>query len=165
MPEFTSITPYIKQISFYFQQEKYGEACRLSQECARKFPHNMVSHYLLAKSCFWRSDFRGSEEAALKAFNLSLGEDEMVVTGILLACSYYHQQKYEKGMHLLSILRTKLHANENIEKLKFIFALAMHDEDAAVRHLDEIYAINREVASRLMFKFLGGANLVPASSV
>jgi hypothetical protein len=41
----------------------------------------------------------------------------------------------------------------------------MHDEDAAVRHLDEIYAINREVASRLMFKFLGGANLVPASSV
>ena len=161
MPEFTSITPYVKQISFYFQQENYEAACKLAHECAAKFPNNMVSHYLLAKSCFWRSDFQGSEKAALKAFNLSLGEDEMAVTGVLLACSYYHMREYEKGMHLLNLLKTKLHANDNIAKLKFVFALARHDEAAAVKHLDELYAMNKKEASRLMFKFLGGASLSP----
>jgi tetratricopeptide (TPR) repeat protein len=163
MPEFTSITPYIKQISFYFQQEKYDEACRLSQECARKFPNNMVAHYLLAKSCFWRSDFKSSGAEALKAFNLSLGEDELAVTGVLLACSYYYLHEYEKGMEILRLLKTKLPANENVGKLKFIFALSLHDEAAAVRHLEEFYALNEKAASRMMFKFLGGANLAPSA--
>ena len=149
-----SSVPYIKQIAIYLQQEEHIKAYELSREFAEEFPDEMAPHFLIAKSAFWLNDFRTAQEEGLKAFNLSKGEDELAVTGILLACSYYQLKEYNKGMELLALLKTKLSAQENLMKLKFIFALALHDEPAAMRHLEEIYSINRKEASKMILKFL-----------
>jgi len=55
-------------------------------------------------------------------------------------------------MDLLRVLKSKLQTRENIMKLKFIFALALNDEPAAMRHLDMLYEINKKEASNLMLK-------------
>jgi hypothetical protein len=114
----------------------------------------MISHFLCAKSAFWIDSFDTAREEALKAFNMCKGEDDLAVAGILLSCIYYSQNEYEKGILLLNLLRTKLPQNEEIQKLKFIFALALRDEPAAMRHLEDLYAINKKSASDFIVKFM-----------
>jgi tetratricopeptide (TPR) repeat protein len=155
MPEFSSKPPYIKQISIYFRNKDYKKAFLLSREFADAFPEDMSSHFLLAKSAFWLDDFHTAEEESTKAFNLSKGADELAVTGILRACTYYRLKKFKEGIELLNLLKTKLPQREEIAKLKFIFALALHDEQAALRHLESLYEINENAASELTMKLLG----------
>ena len=154
MAEFSDKPPYIKQIALYFQQEDYQKARELSKEFAEKYPESMASHFLLAKASFWINDFEVAKTESQKAFNLAQGHDELAVAGILLACSYYRLKEYEKGMDLLALLKSKLPVQENIMKLKFIFALALHDEPAAMRHLDMLYDVNKKEASSIMLKLL-----------
>lgn len=154
MPTFTSKPPYIKQISIHFNNGDYKSAFSLSQEFASAFPDDMISHFLYAKAAFWLDSLETAREEALKAFNLSKGEDDLAVAGILLSCVYYNRKEFEKGNVLLNLLRTKLPQNEEIQKLKFIFALALHDEGAAMRHLETLYAINKKTASDFIVRFL-----------
>lgn len=154
MAEFSGTPPYIKQIALYFQQEDYQKAYELSKEFAEKYPESMASHFLLAKAAFWINDFERARDEASDAFYLASGQEELAVSGILLACSYYRLKEYEKGMELLSLLKTKLQTQENIMKLKFVFALALQDEPAAMKHLDMLYGINKKEASSLMLKLL-----------
>ena len=154
MAEFTDKPPYLKQIAIYFQQGEYQKAYQLSEEFVEKHPDSMASHFLLAKAAFWVNDFEKARDEAKKAFNLSNGEGEIAVSGILLACSHYRLKDYEKGIEILRLLKSKAGTGENIMKLKFVFALALHDEPAAMRHLDELYEINKKEASSIMFKLL-----------
>lgn len=154
MPTFNSQSPYIKQISIYFNNSDYKSAFSLSQEFASLFPDEMISHFLYAKSAFWLDSLETAKEEALKAFNLCKGEDDLAVAGILLSCIYYGQREYEKGILLLNLLRTKLPQREEIQKLKFVFALALHDESAAMRHLETLYEINKKAASDFIVKFI-----------
>jgi len=152
MPEFSDKPPYIKQIALYFQQGDYQKAYSLSEGFVQKYPEDMLSHFLLAKAAFWINDFETAKKEGLLAFNLAEGHDELAVTGILLSCTYYRLKDYQKGMDLLRVLKSKLQTRENIMKLKFIFALALQDEPAAMRHLDVLYEINKNEASSLMLK-------------
>lgn len=145
---------YIKQIAIYLQQEEYAKAKAHAKKFTEKYPESMPAHFLLAKSSFWLNDFKTAREEAQKAFNLSKGQDELAITGILLACSYYQLKEYEKGLGLLALLKTKLSAQENVMKLRFVFALALHDEPAAMRHLEELHSMNRREATALISKFL-----------
>ncbi len=154
MPTFSSQPPYIKQISLYFNNSDYKSAFSLSQEFASEFPNEMISHFLYAKSAFWLDSFDTAKEEALKAFNMCKGEDDLAVAGILLSCIYYNQKEFEKGILLLNLLRTKLPQREEIQKLKFVFALALHDESAAMRHLEALYEIDRKAASDFIVKFM-----------
>ncbi|MCP4646127.1 MAG: hypothetical protein GY852_00115, partial [bacterium] len=119
-----------------------------------KHPDSMAAHFLLAKSAFWVNDFEKAKEESKKAFNLSSGEDEIAVSGILLACSHYRLKDYEKGIEILRLLKSKAGTGESIMKLKFVFALALHNEPAAMRHLDELYDVNKKEASKIMLKLL-----------
>jgi tetratricopeptide (TPR) repeat protein len=154
MAEFSDKPPYIKQIALYFQQGEYQKAYKLSKEFAEKHPESMPAHFLLAKAAFWINDFETAKDEAKKAFRLSEGEEALAVSGILLACSYYRLKDYEGGMKILKLLKSKTGAGENIMKLKFIFALALQDEPAAMRHLDELYDVNKKEASRIMLRLL-----------
>ena len=154
MAEFTDKPPYIKQIAIYFQQGEYKKAYQLSKEFVEKYPDYMASHFLLAKAAFWINDFETAKEESKKAFSLSEGEEEVAVSGILLACSHYRLKDYEKGMEILRLLKSKAGTGESIKKLKFVFALALHNEPAAMRHLDELYEINKKEASSIMLKLL-----------
>ncbi|MBD3398101.1 hypothetical protein GF412_02795 [Candidatus Micrarchaeota archaeon] len=146
--------PYIKQISIYLQQEEYTKALGLAEEFAEKFPDSMAAHFLAAKSAFWLNDFKTAKKEAQTAFNLSEGEEELAVSGILLACSHYQLKEYKKGLEILALLKSRMDGKEEIMKLKFVFALALNDEPAARRHLEDLYSINRKEASAIMLKFL-----------
>jgi tetratricopeptide (TPR) repeat protein len=154
MAEFTDKPPYVKQIAIYFQQGEYQKAYELSEEFVEKHPDSMASHFLLAKSAFWINEFEQARDESKKAFNLSNGEDEIAVSGILLACSHYRLKDYEKGIEILRLLKSKAGTGESIMKLKFVFALALHDEPAAMRHLDQLYDVNKKEASRIMLKLI-----------
>jgi hypothetical protein len=154
MPEFSSKPPYLKQISIYFEKGRLKDAYALSRDFTEAFPDYMLSHFFLAKAAFWLNDFSTAESEAFIAFNLSRGQDELAVAGILRACTYYQLKKYKEGMKLLGLLKTRLPQREEIEKLKFIFALALHDGRAALRHLGLLYEINEAAASSLIAKIL-----------
>jgi hypothetical protein len=154
MPTFSTQPPYIKQISLYFNGSDHKSAFTLSQEFASAFPNEMISHFLYAKAAFWLDSLDTAREEALIAFNMCKGEDDLAVAGILLSCIYYNRKEYEKGILLLNLLRTRLPQNEEIQKLKFIFALALRDEPAAMRHLESLYEINRKAASDFIVKFI-----------
>lgn len=155
MPEFNSKKPYLKQLSLYFKNGSHKEAYSLSEAFVKKFPKEMISHFFLARSAFWLNDYVTARDEALKAFNLSNGEDEMAVAGILLACAYYQIRDYSHGIEVLNLLRTDLPQREDIPKLKFVFALALNDESAAMKHLETLYEINKNAASELIMKILG----------
>jgi len=154
MSEFSSEAPYIKQISIYFKANSYQDALNLSKEFRDNFPDKMFPHFLVAKSAFWLNEFGVAKEEAQIAFNLSKGQEELAVTGILLAAAYYRLKEYESGMRLLNLLKTQLPEKQEIAKLKFIFALALQDEAAALRHLETLYQINEEAANGLVVKIL-----------
>ena len=154
MPEFDSKKPYLKQLLLYFKNGSHKEAYSLSEEFVRKFPKEMASHFFLARSAFWLNDYVTARDESLKAFNLSNGEDEMAVAGILLACSYYRLRDYPHGIEVLNLLRTDMPQREDLPKLKFVFALALNDEVAAMKHLETLYEINENAASNLIVKVL-----------
>ena len=114
----------------------------------------MISHLLLAKSAFWLNDFQTAKEEALIAFNSSRGQAEMSVSGILLACTYYRIREFQKGLDLVKLLNTEMPGKENLAKLKFVFALSLHDEDAALRYLNTLYEIDRNAADEFLSRFL-----------
>lgn len=154
MPQFSDKPPYLKQISLYFQSGDYQKAYELAEEFAKEYPEEMTSHFLLAKAAFWQNDYTVAKEEAQVAFNLAQGQEELTITGILLACSLYRLKEYSRGLELLKVLKSKIPSQENLAKLKFIFALALHDEPAAMRHLDELYEMNKNEASALMLKLV-----------
>lgn len=154
MQAFTSKGPYIKQISIYFSLGSHREAYSLSKEFASQFPKDMISHFLFAKSAFWLNDLKTAREEAFKAFNLSKGNDELAVAGILLACVYYQLREYRKGMDVLNLINAEIPQKEELSKLRFVFALALHDEAAAMKHLESLYEINKKAASNLIVSVL-----------
>ena len=154
MAGFSDSLPYIKQIALYFQQGDYQKAYALSREFAEKHPELMEPHFLLAKSAFWLNNFQTARDEAKQAFKLSEGEEQIAVSGILLACAYYRLKEYQEGMKILRVLKSRAGTGENLMKLKFIFALALQDEPAAMRHLDQLYEINKKEASRIMLNLL-----------
>lgn len=154
MPEFDSKEPYVKQLILYFQNGSYQKAFSLSKDFVRRFPKDSTPHFFLARSAFWLNDFPTAKDESLKAFNLSDGEDEMAVAGILLACSYFQLKEYQQGKEVLALLRTELPQKEDLQKLRFIFSLALNDEAAAMRHLELLYTINRKAASDFIVQFL-----------
>ncbi len=154
MPQFTSKAPYIKQISIYLKNESYTQALSLTKEFTEAFPEYMMAHFLYAKSAFWANKLETADNVSSRAFNLSRGQDELAVAGILRACTLFRLKRYPEGMKLLKLLNTKLKQKEEIEKLEFIFALALKDEKEALTHLKALYKINKESASSFIAQVL-----------
>lgn len=155
MPKFTSKAPYIKQVSLYLKNGNYRKAFSLSKEFAEAFPEEMVSHFLLAKSAFWADELEIAEKESSKAFNLSKGEEELAVAGILRACILFRMKKYAQGLKLLGLLKTKVpEKREDIKKLEFVFSLALKNEDEALTHLEALYKINKDSASNFITQVL-----------
>ena len=158
MQQFTSPSPYIRQISIYLKQEKYLEARELSENFADSFPDNMTAHLLFAKSAFWTGDFAIARDEAKKAYGTAEGTAEVIMAGILLACSYYRLGEYEKGLKLVRTLSEQAPHMEELPTLKFAFAMATGDESMAARSIELLYEVDRKAGRRLLENvLLGGA--------
>jgi tetratricopeptide (TPR) repeat protein len=151
---FTSPLPYVKQISLYLKSDDYAQAYPLSKEFAKQFPEEMFSHLFLAKCLMGLEKIQEAEKEAFQAFNLSKGPQQIVFSGILLSCIYFHMEKYSKGKRILDSLRKDFPERMEIEKLQFIFAMSLQDAESAADHLIEIYQIDWKTAQELAEQFL-----------
>ncbi|MDD5340586.1 MAG: CDC27 family protein [Candidatus ainarchaeum sp.] len=142
---------FIKQMAIFLGNRQYEDAYGLGREFAAKFPADMVSHYLLAKAAFWTGKYEEALAEGRKAFNLASGPD-INACAVITASAYYSLGRYPEGYELLSSIKTK--GDEDLEKLKFIFAMVMGREKEAVECLDDLFRINRKAAEKLLEKAL-----------
>ncbi len=148
---FTKRESYEKQIAIYLGNRDYQKAYDLSREFVERFSAEMLAHFLLMKSAFWIKKFDEAIKEGRAAFNLSQGED-MLTCAVILSSSYYLNGNQEECYKLLS--KMKADGNPDVEKLMFIYALAVKNEQEAMQHIDKLYKINRRLAEEFIMKFL-----------
>ena len=144
---------YIAQISVFLKQEDSEKAYKLSKEFVNKFPNDVITHFLLCQSAYVVRKF---DEAALQgrmAFNKSSSYDDMLACTILTASAYYENGKIVEGWEMLKFMERRK-TNENLEKLLFIYSLAVKNKNEAVNHLNELHRINDKAADELVIKYL-----------
>jgi len=146
---------YAAQIAAYLKNEAYAKAYELATEFVQKFPDDMIAHFLLAEAAFWSGKY---DEAALegsKAFNKCSTDDDLLTCSIITGSSYFELKKYEEGYHLLRLM-AKRKTNEELEKLLFVFSLELNNPQEAIKHVDELFKINKKAAEDLIVKYLQG---------
>jgi len=146
---------YIAQIAAYIRNKSYEKAYEMAKEFAEKFPDEMIAHFFLSESAFWLSKY---EEAALegsKAFNKSATNEDMLASAIITGSAYYELQQYAKGFGLLKLMERR-RTNESLERLLFLFSMALNDHSEAASHLNELYGLNQKAAEELAIRYLKG---------
>lgn len=144
---------FVKQIVLYINKNECQMAYELALEFTRRFPSEMISHYLLAKASFWLGKYAEAAEEATKAFNLASGAD-LVPCAIMAASAYYQLGQYDKGYKMLDYVKTE--GNEDFEKLKFAFAVSMQKENEASSIFEALLRINKNEAEKLLKRLLLG---------
>lgn len=103
------------------------------------------------KSAFWLKKFDEAIKEGREAFNLSHGES-MLTCAIILSSAYYLKGDYENCHKVLDTIKAE--GNADLEKLMFIYSLAVENEKEAMKHIDKLYRINRRLAEEFVMKFL-----------
>lgn len=141
---------FVKQIAIYINNVDYQSAYSLAKEFVAMFPGEMVSHFMLAKAAFWSGYYEESVSEGKRAFTHAATPD-FVPCVIVTASACYRLGRYKEGMAMLNGVKDK---TEDLEKLRFIFAVAMDDAKAASSCMDELFRINKKVAEELLLRFL-----------
>lgn len=144
---------FIRQMAIFLGNKQYDSAYEFGREFAGKFPADMVSHYLLAKAAFWTGRYGEAAEEGRKALNLARNPDINACAAIT-ASAYYSLGRYPEGYELLSKIKTK--GDEDLDRLKFIFAMVMGREKEAIECIDDLFRINRRAAEKLLETVLLG---------
>jgi len=149
--EFTKRESFIKQIVLYLNSENYASALELSHKFVDRFPDEMVSHFLLAKSAFWKEDYASALQEARTAFNKSRGEDALPCA-VLVACAYYKLKKYHEGRDFLQ--RAKLPETEEVEQLRLIFSMLLENLPDVEKHAEKLLAMNTMSTKKFLAKII-----------
>ena len=144
---------YTKQIVLYLENNKNRAAYDLALEFLKEHPNEMLSHFLIAEFYLSFNKYNDAALEARKAFNLAKTQDDLLPCAILAAAAYYQIGEYKKGYQFLSELE-KWWKKEEIEKLLFVFSVAMKDENQAAKHLESLYSVNQKAAESLLMKFI-----------
>lgn len=145
--------PLINQITVFLGDERYQEAHELALDFVKKFPDNMIAHFLLAKTSYCIEDFELSKSEGRIAFNMCKAPGDMASCAIITASAFYRLNEFEKAMEMLrSIEKTQI--NEEIEELMATIAFAMENEEEALLHIDRLMKINKNAAQKLIEKFI-----------
>ncbi len=158
---FSHESSFTKQILIYWKAKEYSQARDLSEEFVKAFPQSLMAHYMLAKCCMKLENYPMAMAEGHRAFNLAESQDDLVATGVFLACVYYQLRRYSKSMEILNALKD--FGDEKVEKAFFIISLCVNDPTEAMMHVDALYRINREVANEFVDKFLALASEIDAA--
>lgn len=152
---------FTKQILIYWKARQFAQAHDLSREFVAAFPQSLMAHYMLAKCCMKLEDYPAAMAEGHRAFNLAESQEDLVATGVFLACAYYQLRLYNKSIEVLNALRN--FGDEKVEKAFFIISLCVNDPTEALMHVDALYRINKEVANEFVDKFLALAKDIDAA--
>lgn len=149
--EFTKKDPFIKQIALYVQNQEFERAYELSRDFTVKFPNELTSHFLLAKTAFRLKKFADAIAAGRKAFNLASTKEDMLASAVVLSSSYFMSGARVEAYKVLRSIDGE--GNTDAERLMFIYALSVQNAAEATEHLDRLYKINRRAAEEFMKMF------------
>jgi tetratricopeptide (TPR) repeat protein len=149
---FTRENSFTKQILIFWNYREYDKAYELSMDFTKSFPRSLIAHYLLAKYYIKREEYPMALAEGHRAFNLAQSPEDLIATGVFLACAYYHVRRYSKGYEILNMLRE--YGDEKVEKALIILSLCMNDPTEAMMHVDALYVINKDIANKFVDKFL-----------
>ena len=143
---------YVKQIMLYYKNEDYEKACDLCREFAAQFPKSLMSHYLLAKSCYRKRDFPAALMEGHRAFNLADSDEDKVATAVFIACVCYELRRFTNAYEILKSIESINDAR--VEQALIIFSLITNQPETSMLHIDALYKINRDVADQFVTKAL-----------
>lgn len=149
---FNKENSFVKQIIIYLNNRDFEKACELSREFSQAFPASLMSHYLLAKSCYWRHDFINALMEGHKSLNMSESREDMVASAVFLSCVYFELKRFTRGYEVLMMVRHL--EDERIERALAVLAMCRNEPETALMHIDELYRINKAVAERFTQRML-----------
>lgn len=139
---------YMLQIGLMLGRKDYARAYEVAAELAGKAP-GMQQDYLLAVCAFWTGRYKEAYERGRSALSVSGNRRDRISCTLLCASALYRMKEYRKGYELLASSRD-LGFNDRIEEMMVYLSLAMGDERDAIKHARNLFALNRELAIRLM---------------
>jgi len=151
MVVFTKPESYELQIVLYLKNKEYAKAYSLSKEFVECFNSEMVAHFLLMKSAFWLKKFDEAIKEGRKAFNLSHGDD-LLTCAIIISNAYYLNGNPNEAYNLLVKIQSE--GNAEVEKLLFLYSIALNNNKEAIRHIDNLYKLNRKLAKEFIIGYL-----------
>ncbi len=151
--EFTKPDSYVKQIGLYLEGDQIGPAYEMASEFARRFPDQMIAHFLLSKAAFGLERFDEAASEGRKAFNLSGNPSEMIACAIMASLGYYKTREYAKGYQMLKDIEG-LKKDAQMQELLFVFSLALKDEAAALSSIEKLYGLNESATEEFIVRFL-----------
>jgi tetratricopeptide (TPR) repeat protein len=145
----------ISQIDLYLKNKEYLKAYELAKDFTARFPDEMVSHFLLARSAFELGRYDEAVAEGSRAFNKAGSDNDMLSCAILTGSAYYMCGRFEEGIRLLRFMEKKK-TNAGLESLLVILSLAARNGKEAADHLNDLYRINKGAADALVVRYLQG---------
>jgi lipopolysaccharide biosynthesis regulator YciM len=143
---------YISQIVMYLNNEDYEHAYDMSKEFIGNFPNELISRFLLAESAFWSGHFQEAAIEGHRAFNKASDNEDMLSCALVTASAYFELEEYAKGLDILKFMENRK-SNEDLEKMMFVYSMAMHNPKEAAMHLNELYRINKAMAVNVVRRY------------
>jgi tetratricopeptide (TPR) repeat protein len=154
--ELTKKEAFIKQIVIYMNGQDYDKAYELCQGFVKKFPGEMVSHFLQARSAFALKRFDETKIEARKAFSMSTNKEDMLASALLASTAHLELKEYANGYELLRRMEEKKDSSD-LQSAMVVFSLALRDKQEVVKHLDKLYALNERLAMAMAARIVNSA--------
>ena len=143
----------INQITVFIKDERFDEAHQLALDFIKKFPDNMIAHFLLAKTAYCIENFELAKTEGRIAFNMSKAPGDLASCAVITASAYYRLNEFKEAMEMLHAVE-ETQVTEEIEELIITIAFAMENEQEAFKHIDKLMRINNLAAKSLIARFL-----------
>lgn len=140
---------YISQISIYLKNKDYANAYNLSKEFLERFPDEVVARFFLAESAYWTGQYQEAAIEAHRAFNKSTDKEDMLSCALVAGSAHFELKEYVKGLEILKHMENRV-SSAQLEKMMFAYFMEMRNPDAAARHLDELYKMDKDMAMEVV---------------
>ncbi len=86
--------------TIYLRDDDYAKTYELAKAFVKKFPEEMVAHFLLARAAFGVLKYEEAKPEARKAFNMSKKYDDMLAMELLASTAHLELKEYTAGYGL-----------------------------------------------------------------
>ena len=149
---------YTKQMALYLQNQDYEKAYEFGLEFANSYPDEMIAHYQLSAAAYHVGKYEEGREHGRKAFNMATADHDMLACAVQASLCYLKLGQYREGFHLLKEMEKRKRQDQlenELQEALFVFSVVMKNKAEAVDHIDKLYALNKELALKLMKSYMG----------
>jgi len=150
---FTKKEGYGKQVAIYLRNKENEKAYELAKEFLGKFPDDLIANVLFSESAYRAGKYEEARDAGRNAFNMAKSEDDMLFCAMVTSSSYLQLRQFAAGYQMLREMERKV-KTPDLEEALFVFAMALKDQDEALKHMDRLYQLDRKRGDLFMARVL-----------